>query len=183
MKDLKKELQGLPNNFILAVVMPSSNYEDTNINILKYFLNSRKLSGKYIALNRPYSSIVEELKANQINTTNLSFIDCITKELGSKVIRSKDVTYVDGPNDLTNLGIALHKYFASSSDTNRILYLDSISSMFLHNDNDQVMRFIHYLTGKMRVFGLNGLMLTLHEDTDKKLIGELGQFCDKIIRL
>ena len=99
------------------------------------------------------------------------------------MIRTKDCVYLDGPSDLTNLGISLHKYFASSADNKRILYLDSISSMFLHNDNDQVMRFIHYLTGKMRVFGLNGLMLTLHEDTDKKLIGELGQFCDKIIRL
>jgi len=48
-------------------------------------------------------------------------------------------------------------------------------------NSEQVLKFIHYVTGKMRIFGFNGMILALHEDTDKKMIAELGQFCDKVI--
>lgn len=183
MVDLKKELQNLPKNFVIGVVMPSENYESTSIDLLRYFINVKNVKGNYVSINRPYSSLIEELSSKGIKTDNLTFIDCITKELGGKVQKVKNCSFIESPSDLTSLGIALHQYFISSGEKNRILYFDSISSMCIHNSTEQVLRFIHYLTGKMRVFGLNGLMLTLHEDTDKKLIAELSQFCDKIIRL
>ena len=46
-----------------------------------------------------------------------------------------------------------------------------------------MMRFIHYLTGKIRLWNISGVMISLHEESDKKVIGEISQFCDKIIRV
>ena len=91
--------------------------------------------------------------------------------------------FINSPSHLTDLSIALHKYFTSSEDKNRFLHLDSLSTLNIHNEAGSVLKFVHYLTGKMRVFGLKGVILSLREETDKKLIAELSQFCDKMIKL
>tara|TARA_Y100000310_G_C20035065_1_gene513525 strand:- start:87 stop:386 length:300 start_codon:yes stop_codon:yes gene_type:complete len=99
------------------------------------------------------------------------------------VPKEKNCVFVESPEHLTDLSVALHKFFTSSNEKNRFLYIDSLSTLTIHNNLDTVLRFIHYVTGKMRIFGFNGMMLSLHEETDKRLISELGQFCDKVIHL
>ena len=46
-----------------------------------------------------------------------------------------------------------------------------------------MLKFIHYLTGKIRLWNIQGIMVALHEDTDKRLISEISQFCDRMIDL
>ena len=183
MIELEKELEGLPENFIVGVVMPSEHYEEANMHLLSYLINRKKSVGGYVAVSKPYNYTLKLLKSNNIQTENIFFIDCITKGLGGEVLRTNNCVFVESPSHLTDLSVALHEFFKSEGAPNRFLYIDSISSLMIHNKPETVMRFIHYITGKMRVFGFNGLMLALHEETDQRLISELGQFCDKMIHL
>ena len=163
--------------------MPNDNYEDTNMHLLSFLINRKKYTGGYVSVNRPYTHVINLLKNNDIKTNNIFFIDCITKGLGGKTPKKANCVFIQSPEHLTDLSIALHNYFTSSGDKNRFLYIDSISTLGIHNSTDNILKFIHYITGKMRIFGFNGIMLSLHEESDQKLISELGQFCDKVIRL
>jgi len=183
MKKLEKELENLPENFILGVVMPSGSYEEANMHLLSFLVNTKKSKGSYVAVSKPYNHTVRLLKSKDINTGNIHFIDCLTKSLGSKATKTKNCVFIESPAHLTELGIALHDYFTSSGEKNRFLYIDSISSLLIHNSIDTVLKFVHYVTGKMRVFGFNGMLLSLHEEKDKKLVPHLSQFCDKVIHL
>lgn len=183
MKNLEKELENLPENFILGIIMPSDRYEEANMRLLSFLVNKKKSKGSYVAVSKPYNHTVSLLKRKDINTDNIHFIDCLTKSLGSKVTKTKSCVFIESPAHLTELGIALHDYFTSSGEKNRFLYIDSISSLLIHNSIDTVLKFVHYVTGKMRVFGFNGMLLSLHEEKDKKLVSHLSQFCDKVIRL
>ena len=183
MKKLEKELENLPKNFIVGIVMPSDSYEEANIHLLSFLVNKKKAKGSYVAVSKPYNHTVSLLKSKDINIGNIHFIDCLTKSLGSKDIKAKNCVFIESPAHLTELGIALHDYFTSSGEKNRFLYIDSISSLLIHNSIDAVLKFVHYVTGKMRVFGFNGMLLALHGETDRKLIPQLSQFCDKVIRL
>jgi len=183
MRELEKELEGLPKNFIVGVIMPNDKYEDANMHLLSFLLNRKKASGSYVSVSKPYTHVMSLLKENGINIDNLSFIDCITKSLGSKIPEDHNCVFIDSPEHLTELSVELHKFVTSSDDNRNFVYIDSLSTLGIHNPHEKVMRFIHYLTGKMRLFGFNGMMLSLHEDTDQKLISELGQFCDKVIHL
>jgi hypothetical protein len=183
MKKLEKQLKDLPENFIVGVVMPSDNYEDANTHLLNFLINRKKSSGGYISVSKPFNHIVGLLKSKDIDADNLYFIDCITKGLGAELPCINNGVFIDSPSHLTELGIAIHKYFTSESNKNKFLYIDSISTLCIHNKIENVLKFIHSVTGKMRVFGFNGVMLSLHEDTDKQLIAELGQFCDKVVHL
>ena len=42
-------------------------------------------------------------------------------------------------------------------------------------------RFIHFMASKMRLWGVQGIIISLHKTVDKDLIADLSQFCDVII--
>jgi hypothetical protein len=183
MEELERELEDLPENFIVGVVMPADKYEEANLHLLSFLVNRKKSSGSYVSVSKPYNHTINLLKNKSIKTDNIHFIDCLTKSLGGDTSGIGNCVFVESPAHLTELGIALHDYFTSSGEKNRFLYIDSLSSLSIHNKPDAVLKFVHYVTGKMRVFGFNGLLLSLHEETDQKLISQLSQFCDKVIRL
>ena len=180
---LDKELRRLPKNFIIGVITSSEEYEEVNLHMLYFLINKQGATGSYITVNRPYINIVDILKENNIDSKKLHFIDCITKKLGGKLPDVKNCEFINSPKHLTDISIALHKYVTNSEEKNRFLHVDSLSTLCIHNKTEDILKFVHYLTGKMRIFGLKGIIISLKEETDKKLIGELSQFCDKMIHI
>ena len=53
----------------------------------------------------------------------------------------------------------------------------------MYQPKDIVTRFARSLMGRIRENKMNGIMIGLHEDTDRKLIGELSLVCDKVVDL
>ena len=183
LQKLQKELDELPDNFIVSIVMPSLNYKDVNLHMLEYFVNKKQHSGVYVSVNKPFEHLLQTLESKNIDHTNLFFIDCITKKLGGEPSKRNNVKFLESPQNLTDLGIALHEFTTETGEKKKFVYIDSLSTLCIHNNMETMQKFIHYLTGKIRLWGINGIMLSLHEDMDKKLLSELSQFCDKIIRL
>lgn len=180
---IEKELRNLPPNFIIGLVVSSDKYEETNLHLLELLVNKMGYSGSYVTVNKPYDNLVFNLDKHKIKRDKLFFIDCITKNLGGVERNTPNCVFLDSPSSLTDLGIALHEYVSLTKDNKRFLFIDSLSTLFMHNDRNTMMKFIHYITGKMRLWNISGIMISLHDETDKKVIAELSQFCDKIIRI
>lgn len=180
---LNEELKKLPKNFVVGIITKSADYKDVNLHIIDFLMNKKNCAGSYITVNRPYVNVVEIMKERKLDTTRIHFIDCITRTLGGQVPSAINCEFVSSPSHLTELSIALHNYVMRSTDKNRFLHIDSLSTLCVHNDISSILKFVHYVTGKMRLFGLNGVMISLSEETDKKLISELGMFCDKMIHI
>ena len=179
---LKKEFDNLPENFIVGLIIKSENYEDINLKILDYFINKKKEKGSYITVNRPYENIVQVFREKNINVDNLYFIDCITKRLGGKPGFARNVVFIDSPENLTDLSLRLHQAVATNKERT-FVFMDSLSTLSIYNNPEVMLKFIHYLTGKMRLWKLNGIIISLHEETDKRIIAELSQFVDKMIKI
>ncbi len=180
---LEKSMKDLPDNFIVGLVVKSDDYEQVSLHLLDVLINKMGNTGSYVAINKPYENVIHTLEKHKIDHKKLFFIDCITKKLGGENLDVSNCLFLDSPESLTELGIALHEYSTLTHNKKRFLFLDSISTLGVHNDINRVLKFIHYLTGKMRLWNINGVMVTLREETDKKLITELSQFCDKMIRV
>ena len=180
---IEKELASLPDNFIIGLIVKADNYEEANLYMLDILMKKHGHIGSYVTVNRPYESILPYLKKNSVDTDKLFFIDCITKHANSKVPKTNNCIFLDSPSNLTDIAIALHEYVIATKNNKKFLVLDSLSTLSIHNEPMAMMKFLHYLTAKMRLWSLNGIMITLHEETDRRLISELAQFCDKMIRL
>lgn len=178
--DLSNEFEDLPENFIVSVIVPTDNYEEVNMHILNRFIGEEGKQGIYITLNRPYDNIINLMRREGIDIKKLSFIDCISKEISKPKIKTGCI-FVRSPADLTEIAVALDKLFEHSK--HGFIFFDSLDTLLVYNKLDRVIKFIHFITGKMRIYGINGVLLGLHEKITEELIDEISPFTDKIIKL
>ena len=137
-----------------------------------------------MTVSKPYNTIINILNKSGIKTDRIFFIDCITSlSTSSSVMRAGNCVFCQ-PQALTNISIALTNAIESlPKDNDKLLILDTLSTLMLYNEAGTVTRFAHVLTGKLRAWGVKSIILTLEEETDKKIIAQLGQFCDKTITI
>lgn len=179
-KMLEAELKALPENFVVMAIVPFRNFEEVNFHLLDLLIKRYDSKGSYITINRPYKSMVQLLNNKNINFKNMFFIDCITKELSERK-NVKDCYFVGSPNNLTEIAIALDPVFKEGK--HKFIFLDSLDTLAIYNSLENVIKFAHFLTSKVRLHDISGIFLAVHENSEEKLMMELAQFCDKVIDL
>jgi len=179
-KTLKAEIKNLPENFVVMAIVPFKHFEEANIHLLSILINKYKSKGSYITINRPYKNMVQLLKRKNIDIRNLFFIDCITKEL-EEIKNTDHCHFIGSPNNLTEIAIALDPVF--KEEKHKFVFLDSLDTLSIYNPVESVIKFAHFLTAKVRLHDISGVMLAVHENSDQRLVTELAQFCDKVIDL
>lgn len=177
---IEEELHGLPENFIVLTLVRSENSEKANLALLDYLVNTKGHRGNYIAVSRPYSDISALLRKNSIDPDGLFFIDCISRDTGGEV-EAHNCVYIDSPQHLTDLSIAMQELFAMKHG--EFVVIDSVNTLSIYNDRERLMKFMHFMSTKIRLHELKGVMISLHKGTDPAFISEIAQFCDKVIDL
>ena len=176
---IEDELKKLPEDFVVLTIVPSESYNEINSKILNFL--TKKGKGTYITVNKPYSTLIKNFKKSKgLKLDNLYFIDCITKELQGSCV-GKNCSFIESPQDLTGVAVALDSIFKKES--HEFIYIDSLDTLSVYNDMNKLIKFFHFLTGKIKLHNLSGVIIGIHEDTDKVLISKLTQFCDKTIDL
>lgn len=191
--DIRRYIKKLPPNKIVLFCVGARKYVKTNMDILKIVISEKKFSGIYIAANRPASTLIEDFGKNGINTENVFFIDCITKMVpapqGIRVlykekIDTKNTLYITSPANLTEMGIVLSQAFSIMENYNKkFLFLDSLSTLLIYNDVPTISKFIHFLTTRLRLFGLVGIIMSMEKEIDSKLYLTLSELCDYVVEV
>jgi KaiC/GvpD/RAD55 family RecA-like ATPase len=175
------KLKGLKDYVALAVV-DATKYQKTNVHIIKE-LSENNVPGVYVTLNKPYENINKFFKKEKIDTSKIIFIDAVTKTAGGKIEKRKDCLYIGNPKDLSDISIAMDQAIMAIPKKDKFLFFDSLSTLLLYNGVDVVAKFIHFLSGKMRVWKVKGIIISLRRKQDKELINELKEFCDVTLDL
>ena len=179
--DLNKHLKNLPDEFVILIISPEDIYDKTNITILKLLCNEEKLSGLYATFDRPYSSLFETLSNSGVDMSKLFFIDLVTKTKEGKTERTENCLFISSPKNISDLGIAIDEAIHASKSRKKFLFVDSVSALTLYNSMGTAKKFEHFLTIRMRLGNLKGILISLNEGREKEIIPFLAQFCDKII--
>ncbi|MFH1972297.1 MAG: hypothetical protein ABIJ18_02355 [archaeon] len=177
-EEIKSRLKDIPEDSIILTIIPSEHYMDINLFILNHWLTKKPThKGTYISLNRPFSSLVTTLNSNNIDMERLFFIDCVSK----RVKESENCVFLGTEYSLTNLGIALTTLL--KKDDFSFVFLDSLNTLSLYNGLESALKFSHFLISQLRDHNKNGIILGIHEDTNKRIVRELSQLCDIVIDL
>ena len=181
---VKIDFKDLETSELMLVVAPSDSMQQVTLEVLKYFVNTKNSFCVYVTVAKPYNTIMNILNKNGIKTDRIFFIDCVTSlSTSESLLRAGNCVFCQ-PQALTNISIALTSAIESlPKDNDKLLILDTLSTLMLYNEAGTVTRFAHVLTGKLRASGVKSVILTLEEETDKKIIAQLGQFCDKTINI
>jgi len=177
---LLDELKQLPKEYVLLVVIKQKNYESTILAFMDIFVNDNKLFGTYITTNKPFRKIMAKFLEKGIKADNLFFIDCVTKEAkeehlnGIKVFSSQNVTEIN---------VLLDKAIKSKKKGAEFIFLDSISTLLVYNEEKTVEKFVHALLERIYHWKTKGVFITVETKANELIIENLSLFFDKVVRI
>jgi len=177
---INDELKDLPEEYSLLVIVNSKKYERVVLAFMDLFLNERKYFGTYITTNKPFRKILSEFLQRGIKADNLFFIDCVTKEALSKEINGIKVF---SSQDVTEINVLLDKAIKQKQKGGEFIFLDSISTLLVYNDEKTVEKFIHALLERIYRWKTRGIFITVETEANKLVLENLSLFFDKVIRL
>ena len=190
--EMAEFIEKLPQNRIVLIVVEPKMYMKRNLSLLKILVNQNKFSGIYITVNRPFDSLIQIMKDDFIDTEKIFFIDCITKMAPAtskisltsrnKLERTKNCIFIPSPSGLTEIGLALSEALAGiENPKNKFLYLDSLTTLLIYNDLETIVKFVHFLSTRIRLFGIVGIIMCVEKIIEEKLFNILSEICDIIV--
>ncbi len=168
--DLKRETE---KNHVLTFVMPNSLYPTDSISIIKAVTEIAP-KNIFVTVNKPYFSIIENLREKEINTDGIYFIDASTQEGDSS--EGKNYEKIKSPGDLTEIMLSVGKHVQKGEYYS--LIFDSVSTLLAYHDEEMVIRFTHSLVNKLRKYNVKGIFLCTKEDMNTSLMKNLNMLAD-----
>jgi len=180
--DYTKEFDDLPSGWIVLLETSAEKALEISLSTIRYLIDKKQYIGIVVSASRPYKNITQLYQQKGIDTNKILIIDCISKSQSINLENAGNVLYLDAVSDLTSISLAV-KGSMEKIQGNKFVFIDSITSMLIHNEPTVFARFIHGVLTKMRISGTSGLLISLERETDKDIRAEIAQLCDKIVRL
>jgi len=167
---------------ISLVLTTAKKYNEANVTLTEYMVNTKGIPGVYVTLNKPYRTMIKNLDG-KVDLRMLIFIDAITKSTGGKINKDDECLYLDTMQNLTDLGVAIDQAISAIPNDKKFLLFDSLSTLLIYSQVGSVSKFIHFLTGKIRALGVNGILLSLVHGEEDEFLSQISMFCDQTIYL
>jgi hypothetical protein len=172
------ELQG---NGIYLIMMAAAEIRSKNIELIKMLLAQDKYV-LVITTNQPYDILMKSYEKNGVDTGKVYFIDTVTKyALGHDHEPAKNCRFVTNPGDLTGIGIAVTESLTELSGKKVSLLFDSVNSMLIYISSQNITKFIHFVTNRLRLQDFSGIFLAVEKGLDPKILVQLTTFVDQVI--
>lgn len=176
-EEFKRQIKDL-KAYIAIATIKAKDYQKTNLEIVKELTQDENIPGVYVTLNKPFETMEKVFKKNGIDTDIIIFIDAVTKTAGGKIEKKGRCLFIGSPENLSDISMAMDQAVRALPSNERFVFFDSLSTLLIYNSTSTVARFIHFLAGKMRIWKVKGIIVSLQKEKDKELIDELTQFCD-----
>jgi len=163
-------------NKTILYIVPSEEYFK---NVIKVIRENSKISIIYVTTNKPYEHLLNLFKEQKIDFNNVFFIDCISKQISQSKESTKNCIYLESPSNITGLSIALTQASKLVS-REKILLLDSLSTLFIYNNEDVVGKFSNFIINKMRTNNVSSVFFVLESDMNKKIMKTIESFVDEV---
>ena len=180
--DYTKEFDDLPAGWIVLLETSAEKALEISLSTIRYLIDKKQYIGIVVSASRPYKNITQLYQQKGIDTNKILIIDCLSKSQSINLEDAGNVLYLDAVSDLTSISLAV-KGSMEKIQGNKFVFIDSITSMLIHNEPTVFARFIHGVLTKMRISGTSGLLISLERETDNDIRAEIAQLCDKIVRL
>jgi hypothetical protein len=180
---IKETVKEFGEGWIILLDVRPEKYNEANMTLLRLLANKLQYAGIIIDLNRPFKNLLSFLEHQEIDYSNMHFIDAISREVGAEIVQQENVTYVSGPQGLTEICIEFGKTVPKLPVERKFAFLDSLTALTIYNNVKSVAKFSHFITAKMRMLGVSGVMISISEKTNETLYDALAQVCDRVIKL
>lgn len=180
-KHLTRELERGFKEEIILIETTAEKILEVNLAIVKW-LSKKKYAQIILSASRPCQNLLDIYSKNSIDISKIVLLCTLCPETGKNKSKSGKVIHISSSSSLTEMSLALGKCMASIKE-NKFIFIDSISTLLIHNEPNTLAKFTHSILTKMRINNVFGLLISLEADTNTEFKAEIAQLCDKVIKI
>lgn len=166
---------------IYLFLASATEIKDKNIELIRELL-AKDYDVLVITTNQPYDILKRNYEKAGIAMEKISIVDTVTKyALGRDHEPVSNCRFVSNPADLTNIGIAVTEAMSGLKGKKVSLLFDSVNSVLIYISSQNITKFIHFITTKLRLMQFSGIFLAVETGLDPDLLVQLTTFVDQVI--
>jgi len=173
-------LKETSDNAAISLITDINNYFTAMKEVVTY-TQEEGLACVYITATIPSSVIKEQLASEDLSSDHVHFVDCISFMVGKGPEAESSVLYVESPTMIETIMLKVHTMLKRLGDQPKMVFLDSVNTLSLHNDEKIMQEFVHYLINTLRVKGVSSVLLSIEDQTPEDLEIILKLVCDDVI--
>jgi KaiC/GvpD/RAD55 family RecA-like ATPase len=133
--------------------------------------------------------ILDWFSENKLNLPldRIGIIDCVTKTPSGEVVKNENIKVSSSTGDLTGIGLKisqfLDEFFIKKKIQKNQLHINSLSTLLVNSNAQNVFRFLHIITKRVKSIGALGIYLLDGGMHDEQEIATLRQLFDGIIEI
>jgi KaiC/GvpD/RAD55 family RecA-like ATPase len=177
------ELEEMPQSSAVSLQVGVDYYLDAIRAVIDIYAAKRDVDVIYVTATISYQAISDILKALEIDASKVHFVDCISHSMMGSSMQGGQVLFVESPTMLENLMLKTEYLLRKSVAKEKLVLLDSVNSLAIHNSNNVLTEFLHIFVSSLRSRNVNTLILTVIEHTTPELNNMVNLVCDSVIRV
>jgi KaiC/GvpD/RAD55 family RecA-like ATPase len=181
-EELKKQLAAFGERSAVSVVTDIGNYVQVIKGVVG-FAQEGGLKCVYITCTLPARVVLEQLGSENIKADNLHFIDSISYMVGSAHDERSQTIFVESPTMLEGIMLKVDTWLKKLRDGKKLVFLDSVSTLAMHNDPALISEFLHYFVNNLRGRGIRTVVLSVAGQTPDEVENILRLVCDETVVL
>jgi len=183
-QNIADQLSELPSSSAVSLQMSVDNYLEVLRGTIDLFANRKGMDTIYVTSTISFDAIKRVLLALDIDTSRIYFVDCISHAMmGATSAQYDDHTaIVESPTMLENLMLKVEFLLRKSQAANKLVIIDSINSLAIHNNNWILSEFLHILVSGLRAREAYTIILSVEEHSTPELTNMVNLVCDQGVR-
>jgi len=183
-KEIADQLNEVPPSSAVSLEMSVDNYLDVIRGVLDLFANKKEMDTIYVTATISSEQIRRVLEALEIDTSNIYFVDCISHIMmgASTAQQDEHTTLVESPTMLENLMLKVEYLIRRSQSKEKLVVLDSINALAIHNNNWILSEFLHILVSGLRSREAYAIIFSVEEHSTPDISNMVNLVCDHGIK-
>jgi KaiC/GvpD/RAD55 family RecA-like ATPase len=171
------------NPRIVLIFSPARSVRESNLAAVREVME-QGIGVVIVTINQPARSLARHYQKNGVDTASLRFIDTVTKYAGGDAQEDMPGSiFLHRPDDLTGLSIAITEALKDPGEQKTCILVDSINAMLIYISSADLLKFIHYLTSKLKILEISGIFLAVESGLDPALLARLTAISDGVIEI
>ncbi len=179
-QQIAKELAEMPPSSAISLQMSVDNYLDVIRGVVDLFANKKEMDTIYVTATISSDAIRRVLEALDIDSSRVYFVDCISHIMmgASSAQQDEHTTLVESPTMLENLMLKVEYLIRRSGSKDKLVVIDSINSLAIHNNNWILSEFLHILVSGLRSRDAYTVIFTVEEHSTPEINNMVSLVCD-----
>jgi KaiC/GvpD/RAD55 family RecA-like ATPase len=179
-QQIAKELSEMPPSSAASLQMSVDNYLDVIRGVVDLFANKKEMDTIYVTATISSDAIRRVLDALDIDSSRVYFVDCISHIMmgASSAQQDEHTTLVESPTMLENLMLKVEYLIRRSGSKDKLVVIDSINSLAIHNNNWILSEFLHILVSGLRSRDAYTVIFTVEEHSTPEINNMVSLVCD-----